>query len=133
VEGRQSTAELDTVIQESPGAHLNWCYDMDVDELQRRGLRVLLFSGAAAVGRRAIWDFVHDLKQRGTAAHRALREAQRHPLGSLEANFAFLGFGAIREWEARYLPKNPEGDKYGESLGWQPAAFDRRGVGTTTP
>jgi 2-methylisocitrate lyase-like PEP mutase family enzyme len=134
VEGLQSAAELDTVIKAIPAAHLNWSYDMEVDELQRRGLNVLLFSGAAAAGRRAIWDFVHDLRARGTQAHRAFRDAQRgHPLGSLEANFAFLGFGAIREWEERYLPKNPNGNKYEESLGWQPARFGAGTQGTTTP
>jgi hypothetical protein len=63
-----------------------------------------------------------------------LRAAQRgHPLGSLEANFAFLGFGAIREWEARYLPKDSEGDKYEGSLGWQPAGFGAGGGRATTP
>ena len=134
VEGLQSPAELDAVIKEVPGAHLNWSYDLEVEELQRRGLHVLLFSGPAAVGRKAIWDFVHDLKVRGTAAHRSLREAQKgHPLGSLEANFAFLGFGAIREWEERYLPKNPEGSKYEESIGWKPARFGHDKHGSTTP
>jgi 2-methylisocitrate lyase-like PEP mutase family enzyme len=133
-EGLQSAAELDAVIKEVPGAHLNWSYDMDVDDLQRRGLNVLLFSGPAAAGRRAVWDFVHDLAKRGTQAHRTLRDAQQgHPLGSLEANFAFLGFGAIREWEERYLPKSAEGDKYEESLGWRPTGFGAGGGGTTTP
>lgn len=134
VEGLQSAAELETVIREVPGAHLNWSYDLGVEDLQRRGLKVLVFSGPAAAGRRAIWDFVHDLRERGTDAHRALREAQRgHPLGSLEANFAFLGFGAIRDWETRYLPKNPDGDKYEGSLGWQPAGFGAGGGRATTP
>ncbi|MBI2205080.1 MAG: isocitrate lyase/PEP mutase family protein [Candidatus Rokubacteria bacterium] len=134
VEGLRSAAELDAVIQGIPGAHLNWSYDLDVDEVQRRGLKVLLFSGAAAAGRRAIWDFVHDLRQRGTQAHRALRDVQRgHPLGSLEANFAFLGFGAIREWEERYLPKEANGSKYEESLGWRPTRFGAAGGASTTP
>ena len=134
VEGLQSGGELETVIAEIPAAHLNWSYDLEVGELQRRGLKVLLFSGPALAGRRAVWDFLHDLRQQGTAAHRALREAHRgHPLGSLEANFAFLGFGAIREWEERYLPKSTDDDKYEGSLGWRPARFGAGGASGTTP
>jgi len=132
VEGLQSAAELDAVVKNIPAAHLNWSYDLEVDEVQRRGVKVLLFSGPAAAGRRAIWDFVHDLRARGTRAHRAFREAQRgHPLGSLEANFAFLGFGAIREWEERYLPQDADGSKYDESLGWRPTHFGA-GTGAST-
>ena len=134
VEGLQSPAELETVIREIPAAHLNWSYELGAEDLQRHGLKVLLYSGAHAAGRRAIWDFVHDLRARGTEAHRALRDSQKgHPLGSLEANFAFLGFGAIREWEERYLPKNPDGDKYAGSLGWQPAQFGAEGGSATRP
>ena len=75
VEGLQSPAELDTVIREIPGAHLNWSYD-----LGRRRAPAAGAPGAAvqrsprAAGRRAIWDFVHDLRARGTEAHRALRD-----------------------------------------------------------
>ena len=86
------------------------------------------------VSRVTVRQALEVLSREGLAgAPRVSRRAARSSARSLEANFAFLGFGPIRESEERYLPKNPDGDKYGDSLGWQPASFDSSGRGTTMP
>jgi 2-methylisocitrate lyase-like PEP mutase family enzyme len=75
------------------------------DEVAALGYAVAFYPAAAIEPANvATWDFLHDFRRRGVAALAEFQARTRdHPLARFGAN-ELLGFGRLREFEARYLP-----------------------------
>jgi len=118
-----SREELERVVKEveapvlynmlglSPRLPLDVCHEM--------GVAVVIFPFASFLPAiTAVWDFLKDLKARGTQAFVELEERPReHPLGNLRAIFDFTGYGEIQEWERAFLPPAEVKLRYEKSIG----------------
>jgi 2-methylisocitrate lyase-like PEP mutase family enzyme len=87
------------------------------EELEALGLAVAFYPGAAfQAANVATWDYLHDFKHRGVQALVEFQQRTRgHPLAGFGVN-DLVGFPALREREARYLPAEAM-DKYEQSSG----------------
>jgi 2-methylisocitrate lyase-like PEP mutase family enzyme len=122
VEGPASVEEVRRIVGEVRGPVF---YNMTgisprltTEELGALGVAVAILPGALLrLTIQALYDFAVDLRARGPVAEAALVERlATHALGDLHE---FAGFGQIRAWEERYLPRE-DLDKYRDSLGHQP-------------
>jgi 2-methylisocitrate lyase-like PEP mutase family enzyme len=87
------------------------------EELQALGLAVAFYPGAGfQAANIAAWDYLHDFRQRGVQALAELQARTRgHPLAGFGVN-DLVGFPALREREAQYLPAGAM-DKYDQTSG----------------
>jgi 2-methylisocitrate lyase-like PEP mutase family enzyme len=122
VEGPASVEEVRRIVGEVRGPVF---YNMTgisprltTEELGALGVAVAILPGALLrLTIQALYDFAVDLRARGPVVEAALVERlATHALGDLHE---FAGFGQIRAWEERYLPRE-DLDKYRDSLGHQP-------------
>jgi 2-methylisocitrate lyase-like PEP mutase family enzyme len=84
-----------------------------LEEFQALGAAAVLFpSLTTAVGLQAIWEFLHDFKEQGTAAIEEWgRRAQASRWGALKRNSApLLDIDKIRELEEKYIPQSLQRD-----------------------
>jgi 2-methylisocitrate lyase-like PEP mutase family enzyme len=93
---------------------------LSLEQMRELGIAIVIAPGAVLrVAIQAVHDFAVALRERGPAAEAEFAERFRgHPIGDLHT---FAGFGRIREWEERFLPRE-ELDKYADSIGHQPGA-----------
>jgi 2-methylisocitrate lyase-like PEP mutase family enzyme len=83
------------------------------------GVAIVVFPAAsldpAAV---AVWDYLQDLKKRGTQAQIEFEEKHKdHPLCGLRKIFDFTGYKQIQEYEKLYLPAQEVLLRYQKSSG----------------
>lgn len=92
---------------------------LTLDELNDMKIAMVSFAtGALRSGARAMWDFMHEFKERDVAAQiEFLESAKDHPVGNIHE---FVGFDAFRAMEAEFLPAEEVLAKYEGSLGYQP-------------
>lgn len=92
---------------------------LTLDELNELGVAMVSFAtGALRSGARAMWDFMHDFKDRDVEAQTAfLAEVAEHPIGDFHG---FMGFDTLRELEEEFLPTAELIAKYEGSVGYQP-------------
>ena len=92
---------------------------LPIEELQAMGVAIVIFPFASflpAVA--AVWDFLQDLRKRGTQALVELEERLRgHPLGNLRAVFDFTGYKQIQAYEREFLPPEEVRLRYERSFG----------------
>ena len=75
-------------------------------------------TGALRSSARAMWDFMHDFKDRDVAAQKEfLAGVADHPVGDFHG---FMGFDTLRELEEEFLPSEELLAKYAGSVGYQP-------------
>lgn len=122
VEGIPSKDELKRVVKDVEGPVL---YNMigispiiPFSELKEIGVSIIGFGMAHWAATRAIWDYAHDLKQRGVDAQlQFLDRMKGHPL---EDDHAFAGFTEMKAMEEKYLPEEEIEQKYHDTLGYKP-------------
>ena len=92
---------------------------LTLDELNELGIAMVSFStGALRSSARAMWDFMHDFKDRDVAAQKEfLAGVADHPVGDFHG---FMGFDTLRELEEEFLPSEELLSKYAGSVGYQP-------------
>jgi len=92
---------------------------LTLDELNDMKIAMVSFAtGALRSGARAMWDFMHEFKERDVAAQiEFLESAKDHPVGNIHE---FVEFDAFRAMEAEFLPAEEVLAKYEGSLGYQP-------------
>ena len=92
---------------------------LTLDELNELGIAMVsLATGALRSSARAMWDFMHDFKDRDVAAQKEfLAGVADHPVGDFHG---FMGFDTLRELEEEFLPSEELLAKYAGSVGYQP-------------
>ena len=92
---------------------------LTLDELNELGVAMVSFAtGALRSSARAMWDFMHEFKERDVEAQKAfLAEVADHPIGDFHG---FMGFDTLRELEEEFLPTAELLAKYEGSVGYQP-------------
>jgi 2-methylisocitrate lyase-like PEP mutase family enzyme len=123
VEGPTSVPEVQRVCREVKGRIL---YNQTgvsprfgLSDLQDLGIAIVILPGVAL---RATIQAVHDLgvalRDTGPLAEEAFAARfKEHPLANVHA---FAGFDQVQAWEREFLPAE-DLDKYGDSIGYQPA------------
>jgi 2,3-dimethylmalate lyase len=88
-----------------------------LEEQQKLGLATAFYPALIAdAGIAASWDYAVDFLKRGVQADIDFTEhVKNHPMSRF-GQFDLVGFGKIREWEGKYLPKEAL-EKYEKSLG----------------
>jgi 2-methylisocitrate lyase-like PEP mutase family enzyme len=122
VEGLISVEEIRRAVQEVKGPVV---YNMigispiiPIPLLKEIGVSIIGFGNAQWAATRAMWDYAHDLKARGTDAQvEYLNGMKGHPL---EEFHDFAGFPAMKAREEQYLPSEEVMRKYEGTLGYKP-------------
>lgn len=83
---------------------------LSIEKLEEIGVAIILYPGASIIpAAKAIWDHVHELKDKGTQAQVELEEEMKsHPLGIpslIRALFELVGYNEILDAEEKYLSK----------------------------
>ena len=96
---------------------------LSIEELEDLGISMVSFAtGALRCGTHAIWEFMHDFKERDVAAQvNFLDLVKNHPVGDIHK---FIGFDGLREMEEEFLPVAKLAAKYDRSLGYLPAGIE---------
>ena len=82
------------------------------------GVCIIGFGNAQWAATKAMWDYAHDLKNRGMDAQiDYLRGMKGHPL---EEFHDFAGFPEMKALEEKFLPKEEVEQKYRDTLGYKP-------------
>jgi len=82
------------------------------------GVTIIGFGNAQWAATKAMWDYAHDLKDRGMDAQiDYLKGMKGHPL---EEFHDFAGFPEMKALEEKFLPKEEVEQKYKETLGYNP-------------
>ena len=94
---------------------------LTLDELDELGIAMVGWAtGALRSSARAMWDFMHDFKDRDVDAQKNfLADVADHPVGDFHG---FMGFDTLRELEEEFLPTAELLAKYEGSVGYQPPA-----------
>ena len=92
---------------------------LTLEELNELGVAMVSFApGALRSSARAMWDFMHEFREKDVAAQIAfLEEVKDHPIGDFHG---FMGFDTLRELEEEFLPTEELLAKYEGSVGYQP-------------
>ena len=92
---------------------------LTLEELNELGVAMGSFAtGALRSSARAMWDFMHEFREKDVAAQIAfLEEVKDHPIGDFHG---FMGFDTLRELEEEFLPTEELLAKYEGSVGYQP-------------
>jgi len=92
---------------------------LTLDELDELGIAMVSFAtGALRSSACAMWDFMHDFRDRDVAAQKDfLAAVADHPVGDFHA---FMGFDTLRALEEEFLPSAELLAKYEGALGYQP-------------
>lgn len=92
---------------------------LTLPELREMKIAMVSFAtGALRSSARAMWDFLHEFKERDVAAQIGfLAAVADHPVGNIHE---FIGFDDVRAWEEEFLPSAELLAKYEGSLGYQP-------------
>ncbi len=122
VEGLLSEEEIAEVVRRVNGPIV---YNMigispiiPIPRLIDIGVAIIGFGNAQWAATKAMWDYAHDLKDRGMEAQIDYIESVKgHPL---EEFHDFAGFPQMKAMEEKYLPKNEVEEKYKGTLGYKP-------------
>jgi len=122
VEGLLSEEEIAEVVRRVNGPIV---YNMigispiiPIPRLVDIGVTIIGFGNAQWAATKAMWDYAHDLKNRGMDAQIDYLEGMKgHPL---EEFHDFAGFPAMKALEEKFLPKEEVEQKYKETLGYNP-------------
>ena len=92
---------------------------LSIEECKEIGIAIVIYPFASFLPAiTAVWDFLHELKEKGTQAFVELEEALReHPLGNLRVIFNFTGYREIQEYEREFLPPEEVRLRYEKSIG----------------
>ncbi len=122
VEGIPTEQELRRVASEVKGPVL---YNMvgispvlPMEVLKEIGVSIVALGVAPWAAARAMWDYAHDLKQRGAAAQNEFMESVKG--GFLEEFHNFAGIPEMLRLEEKYLPPEEVLRKYVGTLGFRP-------------
>ena len=123
VNGLRSKKEIEEACRRIPAPVIPPYYGPSpsptLEEFQAMGAAAVLFpSLTTAVGLQAVWEFLNDFKERGTAALEDwARRAQSSRWGALRRNSApLLDTETIKELEKKYIPKELRRD-YARTFG----------------
>ena len=99
---------------------------LSLEELNDLGISMVSFAtGALRCGSHAIWEFMHDFKDRDVSAQVDFLDlVKNHPVGDIHK---FIGFDGVRKIEEEYLPVAKLSAKYDQSLGYLPAGSEVQG------
>ena len=99
---------------------------LSLKELNDLGISMVSFAtGALRCGSHAIWEFMHDFKDRDVSAQVDFLDlVKNHPVGNIHK---FIGFDGVREIEEEYLPVAKLSAKYDQSLGYLPTGSEVQG------
>jgi 2-methylisocitrate lyase-like PEP mutase family enzyme len=91
-----------------------------LEELERLGVRIALYPVVASrPGAQAVWEMLHDFRERGTVAIEEWNaRAQESRWGAVDVG-ALVGADGVRELEERYLPPEQQRD-YDTTFGHRP-------------
>lgn len=92
---------------------------LSVEECHEMGVAAMVFpTSSLTPAAIAVWDYLHELKTRGTAAQIEFEEKHKgHPLIGLREQFDFAGLKQFQEYEKEFLPPKLVKTMYEESLG----------------
>lgn len=92
---------------------------LSIDECQEMGLATIVYPlSPFQVAAVAVWDYLHELKEKGTKAQIEFEERVKdHPLGTLLKMFNLANYSEIQEYEEQFLPREETILKYEKSLG----------------
>jgi len=92
---------------------------LSLEECQELGIAIVVFPGSSlepAVI--AVWDYLQDLKKRGTQAQIDFENKYKnHPLFGLKKLFDFTGYDKIQEYEKKFLPSEEVRLRYEKTIG----------------
>jgi 2-methylisocitrate lyase-like PEP mutase family enzyme len=89
-----------------------------ISRLIDMGVTIIGFGNAQWAATKAMWDYAHDLKDRGMDAQIDYLEGMKgHPL---EEFHDFAGFPEMKALEEKFLPKGEVEQKYKDTLGYNP-------------
>ncbi|MEM3550398.1 MAG: isocitrate lyase/PEP mutase family protein [Candidatus Bathyarchaeia archaeon] len=93
---------------------------LSLEECQKLGFAIVVFPGASLdISAIAVWDYLHELKKKGTQAQVDFEErCKGHPLFGIRTIFEFTGYKQIQEYEKLYLPPEEVALRYQKSLGY---------------
>jgi len=92
---------------------------LSIEECQEMGLAAIVYPlSPLQVAAVAVWDYLHELKEKGTKAQIEFEERVKdHPLGTLLGIFNLTGYSEIQRYEKEFLPREEVILKYEKSLG----------------